>query len=139
LEPVGRLESFDEGSEVCRYFQSVQSKTASHVREILMSNKQGNSWSLKQRFTTRASTVLIAYVGVFLVMQMASGWLPDVMQGPTQWCGETLCPGAAWVWLPTAILALAFLGVSLVNRNPQAQFFLELVAAVSFAVLLHVY
>ena len=101
-----------------------------------MATNPATDWSLAQRFTVRASTALIGYVLLFVGISLAMKWLPDGMQGPIHWWQRT---GVLWLWLPAAILALAFLLSSLVRRNPQAQFFLELVVAVSLAAFLTVY
>jgi hypothetical protein len=104
-----------------------------------MATTKSAQWSLAQHFQVRASTVLIGYVLVFLGIGPASEWFSSGVQRSIRWCLETLGPGVLWIWLPTAILSLAFMIASLMNRNPQAQFFLELVMAVSFAVLMPVY
>jgi hypothetical protein len=96
-------------------------------------------WSFRQRFSWRPSTLLLAYVIAFAAVGSVQPWLPGMLQSAVTWAQETLGPGAVMVWFPAAILALTFFIGSLVKRNPQLQFLLEVLIAVGIVLLTPTY
>jgi hypothetical protein len=97
------------------------------------------SWSGRQRFSWRPSTVLLAYVLVFAAVGWLQPWLPGLLQSAVAWAQDTLGAGAVMVWFPAAILALAFFIGSLLKRNPQLQFVLEILIAIGIVLLTPIY
>ena len=97
------------------------------------------SWSLRQHFSWRPSTVLLLYVAACATVGALQPWIPAVLQSAMNWVQETLGPGALLVCFPAAILALAFLIASLLKRNPQMQFLIEVFVAIGILILAPTY
>lgn len=83
--------------------------------------------------------MLLTYFGTLYLVALLTPLLPSEVQRPIRWLLEHMGPGALWVWLPAAILSLAFLVGTILKRNPQLQFFLEFAIACSIFVLTPVY
>ena len=104
-----------------------------------MASAMSHSWSFRQQFAWRPSTLLLAYIAAFATAGALHPWVPGVFQSAVQWAQETLGPGALLVWFPAAILALAFFVGSVLKRNPQVQFLFELLIAIGIVVLTPTY
>jgi uncharacterized membrane protein len=104
-----------------------------------MASTAPRPWSFRQRFSWRPSTVLLAYVLAFAAVGALQPWLPRLLQSAVAWTQETLGAGALMVWFPAAILALAFFIGSLLKRNPQLQFVLEVLIAIGIVLLTPTY
>jgi len=90
-------------------------------------------WSLRQHFSIRASTMLLAYVALLWVFGVVAPQLPRVLNSGVEWLLSMLGPGAFAVLLTAAVLALAFFVASLLRRNPQLQFATEFLVAFGIA------
>ena len=96
------------------------------------------TWHFKQRFTVRASTVLLLFVPILILIAVVA---PSV--------SKTLVILQPFIWmydgqlqvimLITAILSLYFLITSLIKRNPQFQFLIELLLSISILIFGPVY
>lgn len=104
-----------------------------------MATVQLKPWSLRQRFTWRASTLLLTYVGALYVAGIINPLFPLASQSTVEWVVGKLGPGSLMVWLPAAIFALAFFIASVWRRNPQLQFLLELIVALAIVLLTPTY
>jgi hypothetical protein len=96
-------------------------------------------WSFRQRFSWRPSTLLLAYMAAFAAAGAVKPWLPGLLESGVSWAQETLGPGAELLLLPAAIFALAFFVGSLLKRNPQLQFLLEVLISLAVIVLTPTY
>lgn len=85
-------------------------------------------WSYRQKFTVRASSLLLAFVLLVLAFGVSDSLFMVLVR---------LWPGAAeQMWrfgvnisryaLISSLMALGFLGYSLYRKNPQMQFVLEM-------------
>ena len=97
------------------------------------------SWSFRQRFSWRPSTLLLAYLAAFAAAGAVKPWLPGLLESGVSWAQQTLGPGALLVLFPAAIFALAFFVGSLLKRNPQLQFLLEVLVSLGLLVLTPIY
>lgn len=104
-----------------------------------MASTPHHSWSFRQRFSWRASTLLLAYLAAFAGVGALQPWLPGFLGSGMAWVQETLGPGALIVWFPAAVLAFAFFIGSLLQRNPQIQFLCEVVLAFGVVLLTPTY
>lgn len=95
-----------------------------------MDTDPARTWTFRQHFSWRASTLLLAYVAAFWVLGTIQPTLPNVLSWPTRWAQETMGPGALAVWFPAAVFSLAFFIASIWKRNPQVQFLGELLVAI---------
>jgi hypothetical protein len=95
-----------------------------------MAAHPARTWTFRQHFSWRASTLLLAYVAAFWMLGTLQPSLPNAFSSPIKWAQETLGPGALVVWFPAAIFSLAFFIASIWKRNPQVQFLGELLVAI---------
>ena len=83
------------------------------------------TWHFKQHFIFRASTLLLLFVPVLILITMVAPSIPKrfVILQPFVWIYD----GQLQVlMLITAILSLSFFILSFIKRNPQFQFLVEL-------------
>ena len=98
-------------------------------------------WSYSQHFSLRASTMLILYIPMLIGLGFLAQALPEPLAGYlSEFVGSS---GRSLPWLLVAmwIFSLAFLIASVLRRNPQVQFALELIVTLGFGALWfsHVY
>lgn len=90
------------------------------------------AWSLRQHFTVRVSTLLLAAPPLFALAFLVQPWMPRFAQAGIAWAQVNLGPGVLLVWFPAAVLSLAYFLGSLVKRNPQVQFLVEFALALGW-------
>lgn len=94
-------------------------------------------WSYKQHFSLRAGTMLLIFVAL-LALIGHTDFLYDLVQtvaGGNDLFWRLGMNAANYVRF-AAFFSLLFLGHSIIKKNPQVQFALELAAAVVFLIFL---
>ena len=96
-------------------------------------------WKLSQRFSVRASTMLILYLPLLYAVALLSRVAPDPLAGYLSLYVGASAEYEVILLLLASILGLSFFIASAVKRNPQFQFLLEFVAGLSLIFALPTY
>ena|SRR5437773_1369470 len=96
-------------------------------------------WKLRQRFSVRASTMLILYLPLLYLIALLSRTTPEPLAGYLSLYVGASAEYESLVLLFASIFGLSFFVASIVKRNPQFQFLLEFVAALGLILALPIY
>ena len=97
-------------------------------------------WSFSQNFSVRVSTMLLFSVPTLALLYRAAEYLPAHMAEYTlAFSGALLSQYVPILAVLASIFAFAFFMASVIKRNPQAQFVIELVAGFAVIFLTPVY
>lgn len=89
-----------------------------------------NAWDWQQRFSLRASTILLLYVLVLFGLGVLDGALGSGLPEAAETWLQASGWSSRWLLLVSAALSGAFFLRTLWQRQPQLQFLLELLVAV---------
>jgi hypothetical protein len=86
-------------------------------------------WVFSQHFSVRASTMLLLYVPVLVALMYLQDAIPDPISSYFSDFVSRSTNSMPRLLPLTAVIAMAFFIWSVVRRNPQLQFLLEIAAA----------
>src|ERR1035437_4157039 len=93
-------------------------------------------WSLKQRFSLRASTMLILYAPVVICLASFARFMHVIISDRIQLLILASFASVKDLMFFAFILSLACFIISLVRRNPQIQFVVELIVSLGIILII---
>ncbi|QOK98670.1 hypothetical protein HF909_19660 (plasmid) [Ralstonia pseudosolanacearum] len=89
------------------------------------------TWSFKQTFSVRASTMLLICVPLLSAVYRAASSLPGQILPSVQLLAGAADSTDGCIALIAAIFGLSFFIASCIRKNPQVQYFIELTLALT--------